>query len=62
MSEEWVPVFNKCGYNLVTDIKGVNPQKLQQDVCGVNKKYKLGYDNPKVEQFAQWIEAAGSQE
>ena len=62
VSEEWVPVFNKCGYNLVTDIKGVNPQKLQQDVCGVNKKYKLGYDNPKVEQFAQWIEAAGSQE
>ncbi len=62
VSEEWVPVFNKCGYNLVTDIKGVNSQKLQQDVCGVNKKYKLGYDNPKVEQFAQWIEAAGSQE
>ena len=35
VSEEWVPVFNKCGYNLVTDIKGVNPQKLQQDVCAV---------------------------
>ncbi len=53
--EEWVPVFNKCGYYLVSDIKELNPQKLQQDVCGVNKKYKLGYDNPKVEQFAEWI-------
>ena len=40
------------------DIKDVNPQKLQMDVCGINKKYKLGYDNPKVDEFAQWIEAA----
>ena len=56
--EEWVPVLNKCGYYLVTDIKDVNPQKLQQDACGVNKKYKLGYENRKVDEFAKWIEAA----
>ncbi len=56
---EWVPVLNKCGYYLVSDIKEVNPQKLQMDVCGVNKKYKLGYDNPSVDTFAAWIEAAG---
>ena len=53
---EWVPVLNKCGYYLVSDIKEVNPQKLQMDVCGVNKKYKLGYDNPSVDTFAAWIE------
>ncbi len=58
VDEQWVPVLNKCGYYLVQDIKDVNPQKLQMDVCGVNKKYKLGYDNPKVEEFAAWIEAA----
>ena len=58
--EEWVPVLNKCGYYLVQDIKDVNPQKLQMDACGVNKKYKLGYDNPKVETFAAWIEAANN--
>ncbi len=56
--EQWVPLFNKAGYYLVSDIKEINAQKLQQDVCGVNKKYKLGYDNPKVEEFASWIEAA----
>ena len=56
---EWVPMLNKCGYYLVSDIKEVNPQKLQMDVCGVNKKYKLGYDNPSVDTFAAWIEAAG---
>ena len=54
--EEWVPVFNTCGYNLTSDIKDVNPQKLQMDVCGINKKYKLGYENPKVDDFAKWIE------
>ncbi len=56
--EEWVPLFNKAGYYLVSDIKDVKAQKLQQDVCGVNKKYKLGYENPKVEEFAAWISAA----
>ncbi len=55
---EWVPVLNKCGYYLVGDICDVNPQKLQMDACGVNKKYKLGYANPSVEAFAAWIDAA----
>lgn len=53
---EWVPVFNKAGYNLVSDIEGINAQKLQMDVCGVNRKYKLGYENPKVEVFQTWID------
>ena len=58
--EEWVPVFNKAGYNLTTDIKDVKAQKLQMDVCGVNKKYKLGYTNPKVDEFQQWIDNANA--
>ena len=58
VSEEWVPVLNKAGYYLVSDLREVKPQKLQQDVCGVNKKYKLGYDNPKVDEVALWIERA----
>ena len=56
--EQWVPVLNKCGYYLTQDIKEVKAQKLQQDVCGVNKKYKLGYDNPAVDVFQQWIDKA----
>lgn len=58
VEEQWVSVFNKCGYYLISDIRDVNPQKLQMDVCGVNKKYKLGYTNPKVDEFAAWIEKA----
>ncbi len=59
VGEEWVPLFNKCGYYLVQDIKDINPQKLQMEVCGVNKTYKLGLENPKVDEFQAWIEKAG---
>ena len=55
---EWVPVFNKAGYNLISDIKEAKAQKLQMDVCNVNKKYKLGYENPKVDAFQAWIDKA----
>ena len=57
---EWVPLFNKAGYNLVSDIKELKAQKLQMDVCSVNKKYKLGLDNPKVEDFQAWVDKASS--
>ena len=55
ISEEWVPVIQKAGYNLVNDMKEVNPQKLHMDICGVNKKYKLGLNNPTVDEVAGWI-------
>ena len=55
ISEEWVPVIQKAGYNLVNDMKEVNPQKLHMDICGINKKYKLGLTNPSVDQVAEWI-------
>ena len=55
ISEEWVPVIQKAGYNLVSDMKEINPQKLHMDICGVNKKYKLGLRNPSVDQVAEWI-------
>lgn len=56
VSAEWVPVLQKAGYNLVADMKGVNPQKLHQDICGLNKKHKLGLTNPSVNDVAAWIE------
>ncbi len=60
VAEEWVPLFNKAGYYLVSDIKNVKAQKLQMDVCGVNKKYKLGLENPKVDEFEAMIEKANA--
>ena len=55
IAEEWVPVIQKVGYNLVADMKEVNPQKLHMDICGINKKYKLELTNPSVDQVAEWI-------
>ena len=55
IAEDWVPVVQKAGYNLVSDMKEVNPQKLHMDICGINKKYKLGLTNPSVDQVAEWI-------
>ncbi len=54
--EEWVAVFQKAGYNQVANMKDVNPQKLHQEVCGVNKKYKLQLTNPSVNDVTAWIE------
>ncbi len=48
IAEDWVPVIQKAGYNTVEDMKDVNAQKLHQDICGINKKYKLELTNPSV--------------
>ena len=53
--EEWVPVLQKAGYNLVSDMKEVNPQKVHMDICGLNKKYKLELTNPTVKEVEEWI-------
>ena len=53
--EDWVPVLQKAGYNLVSDMKEVNPQKVHMDICGLNKKYKLELTNPTVKEVEEWI-------
>ena len=54
--EDWVAVIQKAGYNLVSDMKDVNPQKLHMDICGINKKYKLELANPTVKDVEGWVE------
>ena len=53
--EDWVAVIQKAGYNLVSDMKDVNPQKLHMDICGINKKYKLELANPTVNEVAACV-------
>ena len=55
IAEDWVPVIQKAGYNTVADMQDVNPQKLHQDICGINKKYKLELTNPSVNDVTEWI-------
>ncbi|MDR3117888.1 MAG: lysine--tRNA ligase [Mediterranea sp.] len=58
--EEWVPAIQKAGYNLVEDMKDVNPQKLHQDISGINKKYKLELSRLSVDDVAEWIKKLNS--
>ena len=54
--EEWVAVFYKAGYKHIEDLKEVKPQKLHQDICGLNKKYKLELTNPSVDEVTAWLD------
>ena len=54
--EDWVPVIQKAGYNLVEEMKDVNPQKLHQEICGLNKKHKLELTNPSVNDVTERIQ------
>ena len=56
--ENWVYVLRKAGFNLISDIKDVKAQALQQKMLEINKKYKLGYDKPELDTIQKWIDAA----
>ncbi len=56
--QEWVEVIQKVGIVMVADLKGLNPNKFHQDICGINKKNKLELVNPSKEDVAKWIEGA----
>lgn len=56
--KELVPILQKAGYNLVSDLKDVNAQKLQQQIGEVIKKYKLEITKPGVNEVNEWIEKA----
>ena len=54
--EAWVEVVQKAGIVMVENLKGLNPNKFHQDICGLNKKLKLELTNPSKEEVAMWIE------
>ena len=60
VSENWMYVLRKAGFNLVSDIKGEKAQGLQQKIGEINKKYKLGYEKPSTEEIQQWIDKAAA--
>ncbi|MCI7337906.1 MAG: lysine--tRNA ligase [Bacteroidales bacterium] len=53
---EWVEPLQKLGYDMAEKLKGLNPNKLHQDLCGYNKKNKLGLANPAKELVEQWCQ------
>ncbi len=53
---EWVPVLEKMGLNTVASLKSLKAGKLFNDLCGFNKKNKLGLANPTMEAVTKWVE------
>ena len=62
VSEEWVPVLRKAGFNLIQNIKDEKAQGLQQKIGEIVKKYKLDMQKPSVDEIQAWIDSAQSAE
>ena len=58
--ENWAYVLRKAGFNLISDIREEKAQGLQQKIGEINKKYKLGYEKPSVDNIQGWINAANA--
>lgn len=55
ISREWVEVIRKAGYQTVAAIKEVKSTKFHQEICGINKKNKMGLTNPSQDVVAGWL-------
>ena len=55
--EEWVAPLQKAGVLTVEALASAVPGKLFQELCGINKKFKLGLKNPTPEVIESWIAA-----
>lgn len=58
IAPEWIPVLQKMGLLTVASLGKLSPGKLFNDLCGYNKKNKLGLTNPTNDQVKEWIERA----
>ncbi len=54
--EGWVPVLQHAGYNQISDLRDLNPNKLHQELCGLRKKHKLELTNPSLDEVKLWVE------
>ncbi|PKQ65856.1 lysine--tRNA ligase [Labilibaculum filiforme] len=55
IAPEWMPIIRKAGFLTVANLKEEKPTKLHQDICGWNKKLKMGLKNPSQEEVAAWL-------
>ncbi|MBR4999872.1 MAG: lysine--tRNA ligase [Rikenellaceae bacterium] len=53
---EWVDVLRKMSIQTVDSLKRASAGKLFNDLCGHNKKYKLGLKAPSMEDVKKWCE------
>ncbi len=54
--EDWVSLIQKLGFKTVDALQEAKPGKLFNDLCGLNKKGKLGLKNPSADDVKKWCE------
>ena len=61
IAAEWVAPLQKAGVLTVDALADVaSAGKLHQELCGLNKKFKLELKNPTVDEVTAWIAAASA--
>lgn len=56
IAEDWVKILNQLGYTTTESLKNSSAGKMHNELCGFNKKNKLGLTNPSIDQVKKWIE------
>lgn len=59
---QWVAPLQKAGYLTLSTLAEAQPAKLHQELCGINKKYKLNLANPTLDEISAWIEQSKNQQ
>jgi lysyl-tRNA synthetase class 2 len=52
---DWIEVIRKIGLKKVKDLKEIKAGKFFNDICGFNKKNKLGLVNPSMDDVNKWL-------
>jgi len=55
IAQEWMPIIRKAGFQTVEALKEEKHTKLHQDICGWNKKLKMGLKNPSQDEVKEWL-------
>ncbi|MFV0366485.1 MAG: lysine--tRNA ligase [Mangrovibacterium sp.] len=55
VSAEWIEVLRKLGFKKVAALQEASAGKLFNDLCGYNKKNKLGLQNPSADDVKGWL-------
>ena len=55
IAQEWMPIIRKAGFQTVAALKEEKSTKLHQDICGWNKKLKMGLKNPSQDEVLAWL-------
>lgn len=53
--QEWAEVLQKMGHTLYAKMTEIKHTKLHQDMCGYNKKHKIGLTNPSQDEVKTWL-------